>query len=615
MNRRIARQRPEPTAALVPILNREFRTCGGAAQRWDCRPKRRRRCSTRQSTGTTTSESDPTSFPATRIDTKVPRLPCVKALSNSAYVVYLRVSTREQGDSRLGIEAQRETVSSFAALRGPAIAAVFEEIRSARGDDAYTRPQLESAIATARRLRVPLLVARLDRLSRSVALTSRLMASDVPFVAADMPNASRVTLQLAAVMAEYESRLTGERTRAAMAAARELGASFGARSWCFSPDTRLRAAEGARASHVARAREAYADFATEAVVLRDAGRSWTAIAAFLNARGYTVLGGGAWTIHSVQRLVRREVDTASTERRMVLEDFAAVAGSMLPSTRLPEALGRRVFDVHAVRGGREESFVASGRPRSAVAYLRVSSRTQGVDGLGIAAQRESVRRFCGESGLTTLAEYSEVERAWRSPLEKRPRLVEALAHARATDATVVIARLDRLARNASLVHHLIEAGARFICADAPWADDTTIGMLAVLAEREARLISDRMRDVRAEAKESDRPWRHVSNLRPEHQPEAVRKSAELRRRRTRERYAYVEPIAAALRADGLSLRAVARELKQRGFVTQRGSAWTDVSTSALLRRLEQPSPPRFLGSGAVSSASEPGMSEVEVAGH
>jgi len=531
------------------------------------------------------------------------------------YVAYLRVSTREQGHSRLGLEAQCSAVSRFAASRNGEIVTIFEEIASGRRDDFNGRPKLEAAIATARRLGVPLVVARLDRLSRSVALTSRLLASKVEFVAVDLPNASRVTLQLAAVMAEYESRLTGERTRAAMAAARERGASFGPGSWCFAPETRLKAAQGARAAHVTRAREAFNDFASEAVVLRDAGRSWTAIARFLNAKGYTVVGVGRWTIHSVQRLVRRELHAASGRREMVLEDFAVVAGCTSSTMRLLDVRDRRVTGAQSVEADCVEPIVTRGPARVAVAYLRVSSKTQGVDGLGIAAQLESVRRFCTESGLRLLAEYSELESAWRSPLEKRPKLVEALAHARATNATVVIARLDRLARNASLVHHLIEAGARFICADAPWADDTTIGMLAVLAEREARLISDRMRDVRAEAKRSDRPWRHVSNLRPEHQPEAVRKSAELRRRRTRERYAYVEPIAAALRADGLSLRAVARELKQRGFVTQRGSAWTDVSTSALLRRLEQPSPPRFLGSGAVSSASEPGMSEVEVAGH
>jgi len=140
-------------------------------------------------------------------------------------------------------------------------------------------------------------------------------------------------------------------------------------------------------------------------------------------------------------------------------------------------------------------------------------------------------------------------------------------------------------------------------------------MLAVLAEREARLISDRMRDVRAEAKKSERPWRYVSNLRLEHQPEAVRKSAELRRRQTRERYAYVEPIAAALRADGLSLWAVARELNERLFVTQRGSAWTDVSTLALLRRLEPTTPPRSRREAALKRTSILRGSELEAVGH
>lgn len=326
------------------------------------------------------------------------------------YVAYLRVSTREQGQSRLGLEAQCSAISRFATSRDGEIVAILEEIASGRRDDFHGRPKLETAIATARRLGVPLVVARLDRLSRSVALTSRLLASKVEFISVDMPNASRVTLQLAAVLAEYESRLTGERTRAAMAAARERGASFGARSWHFSPESRRKAAEGARAAHVARAREAYIDFASEAVVLRNDGRSWTAIAEFLNAKGYTVVGGGRWTIHSVQRLVRRELDAASGERKMVLEDFAAVAGSTTSSKRLPDVRDRCVIGGQYVQTDGVEPIVMRGPARVAVAYLRVSSKTQGIDGLGIAAQRESVRRFCTESGLRLLAEYSGRER-------------------------------------------------------------------------------------------------------------------------------------------------------------------------------------------------------------
>jgi len=226
-------------------------------------------------------------------------------------------------------------------------------------------------------------------------------------------------------------------------------------------------------------------------------------------------------------------------------------------------------------------------PSKAITYLRVSTRIQGASGFGIAAQRAIVADFAQREQIQILAEYVEVESAWRQPIERRPQLLEALARAGASGALLIIARLDRLARNASIVHALVANGTRFVCADAPWADQTTIGMLAVLAEREARLISDRMCDVRAEAKASGRPWRHVSNLRPGSQAEASRISANVRRARTRQRYAYVEPIAFALRSEGMSLRRVADELNRQGFETQRGTLWNDVSVQALLRRMDK----------------------------
>ncbi len=502
------------------------------------------------------------------------------------FVCYVRVSTREQGDSRLGLDAQWDALRAFLTACGGICVREFEDVSSARRHRLAERPVLRDAIAVARRAKATILVARLDRLSRSVALTALLLGSDVPFEIADMPGASRVSLHLAAVMAEYESNLTSIRTKAAMRAARERGADFSRPKWRFTVETRRKAAEGSRASHINRALEAYADIAPIAAGLREGERSWTEIAAYLNGLGHTTRSGRPWSIHTAQSLVRRHTDVAYRAARFADQIFDEVVGDRhgcAPRNYRRVASSRNATPTTVA--------VASIEPRAsckAIVYLRVSTRMQGATGLGIEAQRASAGEFAERSGLNILGEYVDVDSAWHQPLEKRPILLEALAHARAVEAILVIARLDRLARNPSVVHALIRSRINFVCADAPWADHTTIALLAVLAERESELISARMREVRAQAKATGRSWRHVNNLPRDLQPAAVRRSAEIRTSRTRERYAYVKPIAAALRAEGLSYRKVARELTARGLVNQRGGVWTDVSTRHLLLRPDYP---------------------------
>jgi DNA invertase Pin-like site-specific DNA recombinase len=104
-------------------------------------------------------------------------------------------------------------------------------------------------------------------------------------------------------MAEYESNLISERTKDGMRAAQARGVSFGPHSWNFTAETRLKAATNARRSHIDRAKEAYADIAPDAVLLRAKGKSWTSIARYLNQQGHVTRRGGLWAIASVQRLV------------------------------------------------------------------------------------------------------------------------------------------------------------------------------------------------------------------------------------------------------------------------------------------------------------------------
>ena len=123
---------------------------------------------------------------------------------------------------------------------------------------------------------------------------------------------------------------------------------------------------------------------------------------------------------------------------------------------------------------------------SYIAYYRVSTASQGASGLGLEAQRQSVRRFVGDA--TMLAEYLEVESGKR---DKRPQLQHAIAHAKATGARLVIAKLDRLSRNVACIFALKDSGVDFVCADMPDANTLTIGIFAALAQHERELIAER----------------------------------------------------------------------------------------------------------------------------
>ena len=115
------------------------------------------------------------------------------------YIAYYRVSTDKQGKSGLGLDAQRQAVTTFVDRRGE-ILAEFTEVESTRN----LRPQLQAALELCRKKKATLLIARLDRLARNVAFISNLMESRVDFVAVDMPEANRLTIHILAAVAEYE---------------------------------------------------------------------------------------------------------------------------------------------------------------------------------------------------------------------------------------------------------------------------------------------------------------------------------------------------------------------------------------------------------------------------
>lgn len=137
------------------------------------------------------------------------------------------------------------------------------------------------------------------------------------------------------------------------------------------------------------------------------------------------------------------------------------------------------------------------QPKKYVSYIRCSTQRQGASGLGLEAQQRDVNALAGRNGATIIAEYVEVE---TGKMAARPKLLEAIQHARLSNATLVVAKLDRLARNALFTLTLQDAGLDFVCCDNEHANELTIGLLAVIAQNEAKQISERTKAALASAK-------------------------------------------------------------------------------------------------------------------
>ena len=227
-------------------------------------------------------------------------------MNDREIVAYCRVSTQEQGINGLGMAAQRLAVARFASAFGCIVVATYEEVETGRKDRLDNRPQLVKAVAHAKRSGALLVIARIDRLARSVLVTSQLLASNVEFIACDNPHANRLTIHILAAMAEHEGHLISERTKAGLAAARERGVKFGNGGQYLTAEARHKGQQAAKIAHVRRAREAYADLVPLMRQLREAGRSMRAIAAHLNEMGHRNQRKHAWTIANVRAVFIRE---------------------------------------------------------------------------------------------------------------------------------------------------------------------------------------------------------------------------------------------------------------------------------------------------------------------
>jgi DNA invertase Pin-like site-specific DNA recombinase len=187
----------------------------------------------------------------------------------------------------------------------------------------------------------------------------------------------------------------------------------------------------------------------------------------------------------------------------------------------------------------------------------------------------------------------EIETGKRSD---RPELAKALAHAKRSRATLVVAKLDRLARNYAFLSALMEAKSDFVACDNPTANKLTIQILAAVAEHEADAISQRTKAALAAAKArgvklgSARPghWRGREQARLEGAKKATKRAAEVRKRAAEEAYSDIYQVVTKLRENGLSLREIASRLNDMGHVTRRGKSWNPVQVSVVLARAKLP---------------------------
>jgi len=220
-------------------------------------------------------------------------------------ITYTRVSTREQGDSRNGLEAQTARLEQFASSSGVNILATYEEVASgAKGVDG--RPVLAAALAHAKRSKAVLLVAKLDRLSRSVEFIAGLMNRQVRFASAeDGLHCEPFMLHLKAMLAEQERRMVSERTKAALQAKKARGEPLGVHTHKTPLDTSARAGLASAAAVAAVADQFALRLASVVLPLRRTGMTTAQIATTLNTQGVYTARGGQWHGSTVNNILKR----------------------------------------------------------------------------------------------------------------------------------------------------------------------------------------------------------------------------------------------------------------------------------------------------------------------
>lgn len=208
-----------------------------------------------------------------------------------------------------------------------------------------------------------------------------------------------------------------------------------------------------------------------------------------------------------------------------------------------------------------------------IAYYRVSTDRQGQSGLGLDAQRIAVLQHITNTG-EMIAEFTEIESGKKND---RPQLAAALAACKKQKARLIIAKLDRLARNVAFIANLMESGVEFIAVDNPHANKLMLHMLAAFAEHEREQISKRTKEALAAAKARG------TRLGNPHPDNSLMRGRTTISKNVTTRLTRVKPVIIELHNQGLSSRAIAKELNQRGIPTARGKEWMSATVCNVLK--------------------------------
>lgn len=223
-----------------------------------------------------------------------------------------------------------------------------------------------------------------------------------------------------------------------------------------------------------------------------------------------------------------------------------------------------------------------------IAYYRVSTQRQGRSGLGLEAQKAAVAAHVASEGCDLIAQYTEVETGKKHTLENRPALLKAIAHATRAQATLVVAKLDRLYRSTVVRSLLKTSGVKFIACDNPHANELTIDILAAVAEDEVRRISERTKAALAAYKarggQLGASLTQCRNLTRIARLEGAKAAGATAKRKASEAYADIEADVLLMSISGISLRGIAALLNQTGYRTRRQRHWTAVQVGRLLAR-------------------------------
>jgi DNA invertase Pin-like site-specific DNA recombinase len=235
----------------------------------------------------------------------------------------------------------------------------------------------------------------------------------------------------------------------------------------------------------------------------------------------------------------------------------------------------------------EKRRLQGGEMVNLIPYYRVSTKQQGASGLGLEGQRAAVEAYSQRTGGVIKASYTEIESGKKND---RPELARALGHARRAKATLVVAKLDRLARNVAFLSALMDSTVPFVACDNPEANRLTLHILSAVAEAEAKAISDRTKAALAAYKArggmlgSARPghWDGREDKRLGGLAKARMASGKEKAKRAKEAYADLVPAVQTMKAEGLSLRDMAARLNADGHTTRRGKPWNPVQVARVL---------------------------------